>query len=986
MRQMRDQLGGAIHVRVLAAGLAVGLSAMSSNAQVPALVKNINVVATSNAGSGPSTPVRQGTRAFFAANDGINGTELWVTDGTAANTFMVKDINPGSGNGSPTNIVAIGTNQVLFAANDGTSGTELWISDGTDAGTVRVLDIQSGSGSSSPGSLTQLDANTIIFTANNGSSANGTEIWRSDGTAAGTFVIKDIEPGTSSSSPFGLTSFNGAVYFRATASTNGGTELYRTDGTLIGTIRVADINPSGNSSPDAFTVGSISGSPGLYFSATDGSSGTELYKYDGVSVTRVKDINSGSASGLSSPLMVAIGDTLFFSATNGSSGRELWKTDGTEANTEQVIDLNPGSGDGIGSDSSVARIAVNRSGQLLFAGTDGVNGTELWTSDGTALGTTIVKDVNPGSASSSPTNMRVSGGKLYFSGIEASVGQELFVSDGTPGGTGLIVDLRTGPSNGSPLALSDFNGQLLFSLDSTLYGRELFLSDGTAVGTMLVKDIRTPNTSGAAISSDLTSSTTRAIGSVARKLYFRASDGITGDELYVSNSTTGGTSRVADIRPGVDSSSPAGITDVNGRLFFTANDGTTGQELWSLDSGGMPYRVKDIRTGTAAGVLLGANLINLNGTAIFVANDSTGDELWKSDGTDMGTAKIADINSTAGISASSPIVFDGKVYLAATGDAAQGSELWSTDGNAVTLAADIPNTGTTGSAPSNFLVFQGKLYFAATGSISGTTAGNELWSYDAGTGTAAIVKDIRTGTASSSPRNLVALGNKFYFSATDGTSGIELYSSDGAAANTIRVADIASGSGDGLTTTTPLVRSGNLLFFAATGSTGGTELWVHNPTAGTTTTLAPTAGGIHPTSSSSPVSLTDVNGTLYFAATDGTNGVELWKSNGTNAGTQMVADINPGSASSTPRNLRLVNDGSFARLYFSADNGVDGEELYVLSVCRLDVTGDQVATIDDIFVFLNIWFAQSPGADFDGSGMITIDDIFIYINAWFAGC
>ena len=48
--------------------------------------------------------------------------------------------------------------------------------------------------------------------------------------------------------------------------------------------------------------------------------------------------------------------------------------------------------------------------------------------------------------------------------------------------------------------------------------------------------------------------------------------------------------------------------------------------------------------------------------------------------------------------------------------------------------------------------------------------------------------------------------------------------------------------------------------------------------------------------SSDAYNLTNVNGTLFFAADDGTHGNELWKSDGTAAGTVLVKDINTGSA------------------------------------------------------------------------------------------
>jgi ELWxxDGT repeat protein len=73
--------------------------------------------------------------------------------------------------------------------------------------------------------------------------------------------------------------------------------------------------------------------------------------------------------------------------------------------------------------------------------------------------------------------------------------------------------------------------------------------------------------------------------------------------------------------------------------------------------------------------------------------------------------------------------------------------------------------------------------------------------------------------------------------------------------------------------------------------------------------------------------LTNVNGVLYFTANDGTNGYELWKSDGTAAGTAMVKDIYPGSGSGSPSNLTNVN----GVLYFSANDGTHGTELWSIS-------------------------------------------------------
>jgi ELWxxDGT repeat protein len=89
---------------------------------------------------------------------------------------------------------------------------------------------------------------------------------------------------------------------------------------------------------------------------------------------------------------------------------------------------------------------------------------------------------------------------------------------------------------------------------------------------------------------------------------------------------------------------------------------------------------------------------------------------------------------------------------------------------------------------------------------------------------------------------------------------------------------------------------------------------------------------INPGSNSSyPYGLTNVSGTLFFAASDGSNGTELWESNGTSSGTYMVKDIHPGPAGSYP--FYLTNVGG--ALFFGANDGSHGSELWALAPPQL---------------------------------------------------
>lgn len=303
---------------------------------------------------------------FFRADNGTNGYELWKSDGTNAGTVLVKDMNPGTGDGFGGNGVVI-NNDFYFVGNNGVNGLELWKSDGTTAGTIMLKDINA-TGASSPLLFTNVNG-TLFFTADNGT--NGREIWKSDGTTLGTVMVKDLNHIVP---PSRLMNMNGTLFFQGFEGVTG-KELWKSDGTDPGTVIVKDLNP-GNSYSTPVELTAIGTT---LFMQTDFSLGKELWKTDGTDpgTVLVKDINPSAGS--DPTYLTNVNGTLYFTANDGTNGFEIWKSDGTTAGTVMLTNINPGSA------SAAPNFLTNVNGDLFFAATDGTNGVELWKVNGSTV-------------------------------------------------------------------------------------------------------------------------------------------------------------------------------------------------------------------------------------------------------------------------------------------------------------------------------------------------------------------------------------------------------------------------------------------------------------------------------------------------------------------------------------------------------------------------------------------------------------------------
>jgi ELWxxDGT repeat protein len=312
----------------------------------------------SDGSEGISEAIESGGLLFFTAFDDVHGRELWCTDGTNSGTRLVKDINPGTADGAEFyfEFSSINHNGILFfKGDDGVNGSELWRSDGTDLGTYIVKNISSGSNSTSIGDLTS-HGNKVYFV-----SGTSSTLWKSDGTETGTQSIRSFQICRN------LVSWNGALYFSA-APDNTGEELWTSNGTAGGTVLLRDLNgatgaslPTNfHSTPSNLFFTAIT-NDGWELWKTNGTfSGT----------VQVSDINSGGASSLmttySTVQIVSILDTVFFRANNGTDGYQFWKSDGTTSSTIMLTSVPNGINPTVGYHANGGNVMLSEYGSSKF--------------------------------------------------------------------------------------------------------------------------------------------------------------------------------------------------------------------------------------------------------------------------------------------------------------------------------------------------------------------------------------------------------------------------------------------------------------------------------------------------------------------------------------------------------------------------------------------------------------------------------------------
>ena len=411
---------------------------------------------------------------------------------------------------------------------------------------------------------------------------------------------------------------------------------------------------------------------------------------------------------------------------------------------------------------------------------------------------------------------------------------------------------------------------------------------------------------------------------------------------------------VRDINSNSASSSISNITPAGDVIYFSATDGVHGQELWRSDgTTAGTFMVKDVNASAnsaSAGTLDSdpSNLSFSNGWLFFTARSTSSGEssLWVTDGTVDGTRRVLNAAGHA-LSGSpspsiTPVAYNGSFYTSSNGT------LWSID-PASGIATD---TGIVSNASAGLAATADGIYFARSGTrtgfftwelcktdgtIAGTTVQSWWWqnwnqfptklkavgeqvffevvNYANQTNTTSVWRSDRDGTAVlQTPSSLTG-------AVTDGTS---LYFVGGSPYSNIYKA------APGKTSSRVLYTYGSIaeLGFTSTGLyfTGNVglapyrnfELWRHDLSSSTTTSIELDPGQ---STGGYPKGFVEYRGTTYFSASNGTNGERLWMTNGLASGTGMVSATTAGN----PTNLTVTSAG----LFFIATDASNGQELWL---------------------------------------------------------
>jgi ELWxxDGT repeat protein len=675
--------------------------------------------------------------------------KLYVSDGTAAGTQPL-----GTNVFSPQNLTAVGSTLFFSAgASPTNSNIELFKSNGSSAGTSMVAEINAGPASSEPRNLLNVNG-TLFFSANNGA-ANGRQIWKTT-----TNPLQPVQrlsslqvqgfPGANIGE---IAHLNGTVFFTAHSGFPAtGFQLHR-----VNQVGTSQLNPV------AIAQNLTACNGRLFFTQT--AQNGAIISFVTANSNVVTDLRSfpvlPGEDNFFPKNFTVLGTTLFFNAGTSLSGRELWHSDGTANGTKEVQDFLPGS---VGSNPSDLCVFGN---SLLFASTSTSEANEMRRF---VLGNNIIFNfANIGRAGSFPTEFTGMRQKTYFAADNGVDGRELWVSDGTEAGTQMLKNINPNGASSNPdnfiVVTSGGVSMLFFVADNGTHGRELWKSDGTADGTVRISDIA-PNGGNAGIGN---------MTNVNGRLHFTAVSGFsTGDRIFRTNTALTGVQTTGGAMSNANS-----LVAIGSTLFFTQSPQIGGPLLCKL-SAGITTTVKTFALIPGGEYPMPQKLMAVGNVLFFTAATAQhGRELWKSNGTTNGTVRISDIlpnEQSAGIGNMTD--FNGVLHFTASSGTSLGDRIFKTNTNLTEVVAAAGNEV----GVIQIAAAQTHLYYLR--GVHGPNTGPTLCKVENGTTTELKTFDFLPFSQSFSPLQMHVAVDRLFFNMANGNDGQELWTSSGTPAST----------------------------------------------------------------------------------------------------------------------------------------------------------------------------------------------------------
>lgn len=341
----------------------------------------------------------------------------------------------------------------------------------------------------------------------------------------------------------------------------------------------------------------------LYFQAQDDSTGTDLWRYDGVNApTMVAGTDDIAPSGL-----VVWDGALYFAATLAGD-RELWRYDGVNPPTE-VLDLAPAAS------SSPAELTPFDD-RLCFRANLPSLGLELacWDGDGPAE----LFDLRPGATGSGPEELTVVGAELYLSAQNDATGREPWSFDGLAAPTQMD-DLRPGAASSNPANFVSFGGALHFrASDGSGQGR-LWRRIGSAPPELLSDEF------------DIEGGLVAYQGELLVDGFLEDDEGIGQRLQRFTSSSFQPLSTTIDGLQDYILVGASSFTPLSGALYFLGSQATTATgDLYRYCGAGIGSIQRVTDAFAAGGDYVQANVVPFQGRLLFTARtDGFGAELWQ---------------------------------------------------------------------------------------------------------------------------------------------------------------------------------------------------------------------------------------------------------------------------------------------------------------------------------------------------------------------